>query len=370
MALDTASTKTTRIRGLTHDERRLPGRAHVGLRRLLRRLRHADRRQRGRPPTAAPPAPADVADPGAGQAPAGQTCPNCSTPNVAGRAVLRDLRLRLHHRHHAAAAAPARPSRDRAVRRRAAPPTIGAAPVHRPGVERPSTGWPRSGSTRPGTRLRRAPTRCPRPGCPRSSRCAAARCWSAGRPGSRNIHPEIDCESDSGVSRRQAQLTTDGHPLVGGGPRVGQRHLRRPGQRRAARGPDPGRRQARARPRRPGLRRRLDPAGDPAGHRRRASEPRTGVTRSARTSAGFPAIGGTVATSRWRTRVAGSRAGMWHRCSYRPSSDRHSIRRIPWRSRSASSMSTARSWWRPPSRPPTSRRRSGEALSDDGLLHA
>ena len=28
---------------------------------------------------------------------------------------------------------------------------------------------------------------------------------------SRNIHPEIACESDSGVSRRQAQLTTDGH---------------------------------------------------------------------------------------------------------------------------------------------------------------
>jgi FHA domain/zinc-ribbon domain len=27
---------------------------------------------------------------------------------------------------------------------------------------------------------------------------------------SRNIHPHIDCESDSGVSRRQTQLTTDG----------------------------------------------------------------------------------------------------------------------------------------------------------------
>jgi FHA domain/zinc-ribbon domain len=27
---------------------------------------------------------------------------------------------------------------------------------------------------------------------------------------SRNIHPNIDCESDSGVSRRQTQLTTDG----------------------------------------------------------------------------------------------------------------------------------------------------------------
>ena len=27
---------------------------------------------------------------------------------------------------------------------------------------------------------------------------------------SRNIHPEIDCGADSGVSRRQTQLTTDG----------------------------------------------------------------------------------------------------------------------------------------------------------------
>ena len=27
---------------------------------------------------------------------------------------------------------------------------------------------------------------------------------------SRNIHPDIDCGTDSGVSRRQAQLTTDG----------------------------------------------------------------------------------------------------------------------------------------------------------------
>ena len=32
----------------------------------------------------------------------------------------------------------------------------------------------------------------------------------AARPRSRNIHPEIDCSDDIGVSRRQAQLTTDG----------------------------------------------------------------------------------------------------------------------------------------------------------------
>ncbi|MDO5500611.1 MAG: FHA domain-containing protein, partial [Propionibacteriaceae bacterium] len=32
-----------------------------------------------------------------------------------------------------------------------------------------------------------------------------------GRPSrSRNIHPDIDCEPDTGISRRQAQLSTDG----------------------------------------------------------------------------------------------------------------------------------------------------------------
>ena len=30
------------------------------------------------------------------------------------------------------------------------------------------------------------------------------------RSKSRNIHPEIECPSDVGISRRQAQLTTDG----------------------------------------------------------------------------------------------------------------------------------------------------------------
>ena len=40
---------------------------------------------------------------------------------------------------------------------------------------------------------------------------AGRRSVLVGRPStSRNIHPEIDCTGDPGVSRRQAQLTTDG----------------------------------------------------------------------------------------------------------------------------------------------------------------
>ena len=51
---------------------------------------------------------------------------------------------------------------------------------------------------------------CPSPGLPAVARLAA-RSVLIGRPStSRNIHPEVDCTGDPGVSRRQAQLTTDG----------------------------------------------------------------------------------------------------------------------------------------------------------------
>jgi hypothetical protein len=51
---------------------------------------------------------------------------------------------------------------------------------------------------------------CPSPGLP-AVVPLAAKSVLIGRPStSRNIHPEIDCTGDSGVSRRQAQLTTDG----------------------------------------------------------------------------------------------------------------------------------------------------------------
>ena len=51
---------------------------------------------------------------------------------------------------------------------------------------------------------------CPSPGLPAVVELAA-KSVLIGRPStSRNIHPEIDCTGDPGVSRRQAQLTTDG----------------------------------------------------------------------------------------------------------------------------------------------------------------
>jgi hypothetical protein len=51
---------------------------------------------------------------------------------------------------------------------------------------------------------------CPSPGLPAVVELTA-KSVLIGRPSaSRNIHPEIDCTGDTGVSRRQAQLTTDG----------------------------------------------------------------------------------------------------------------------------------------------------------------
>ncbi|MEV4260838.1 FHA domain-containing protein [Kribbella sp. NPDC049584] len=51
---------------------------------------------------------------------------------------------------------------------------------------------------------------CPSPGLP-TVIPLTEKSLLIGRPSrSRNIHPEIDCGDDTGVSRRQAQLTTDG----------------------------------------------------------------------------------------------------------------------------------------------------------------
>ena len=51
---------------------------------------------------------------------------------------------------------------------------------------------------------------CPSPGLP-AVIPLAAKSVLIGRPStSRNIHPDIDCTGDTGVSRRQAQLSTDG----------------------------------------------------------------------------------------------------------------------------------------------------------------
>ena len=113
------------------------------------------------------------------------------------RALLRELRLRLHHRAAAASDRPARPGG------RAAGPTSGDAGrdggVGRGGLDRPRLVHRPRGHRPPA--LRRCPAVVP----------LAERTVLVGRTStSRNIHPQIDCSADSGVSRRHAQLSTDG----------------------------------------------------------------------------------------------------------------------------------------------------------------
>ena len=139
---------------------------------------------------------------------------------------------------------------------------------------------------------------------------AAARPLAAGRPGlavSRNIHP--DDRLRHRLRRQPAAGAADDrrHPLVGRGPRVGQRHLRRP--RPAAPLPeDPiavgGKHELAAR--RPGLRRRLDPAGV------RPATEEAHRDAALTTAPGEPRLTGTRATLSANTGQVPAGA-VWHR---------------------------------------------------------
>jgi hypothetical protein len=58
--------------------------------------------------------------------------------------------------------------------------------------------------------VQESPETMPSPGLPEVVPLRAASVLVGRTSHSRNIHPDIDCGTDSGVSRRQSQLTTDG----------------------------------------------------------------------------------------------------------------------------------------------------------------
>jgi FHA domain len=58
--------------------------------------------------------------------------------------------------------------------------------------------------------VQESPDPLPSPGLPEVIPLRGSSLLVGRTSNSRNIHPEIDCEADTGVSRRQAQLTTDG----------------------------------------------------------------------------------------------------------------------------------------------------------------
>ncbi len=163
-----------------------------------RRMPPHRRRLRPAPQGARPATPAEPCD-------RHRTCPNCGAPTRRGSAVLRGLRLRLHDGHDAA---PAR-RHDRN-----GPGPRGAT------ARRRRRRWPRPIAVEWVAEVwvdpdwydaQESDDPCPSPGLPVGRRRWPRRaCSSAARRRSRNIHPEIDCSGDTGVSRRQAQLTTDG----------------------------------------------------------------------------------------------------------------------------------------------------------------
>ena len=145
-------------------------------------------------------------------------------------AVLRGLRVRLHHRHMPRPPTP-RPARTRGR-------GAGAATRRRWPRPSPSTGWPRSGSTRTGTRPRRARTPARHRGCRPSSSCGEERARRA--PLDEPQHPPGDRLHRRPGREPAPGAADDGRPaVVGRGPPVLERHLRRAGERPAADRPLP-----------------------------------------------------------------------------------------------------------------------------------
>ena len=147
-----------------------------------------------------------------------------------------------------------RTGRRRRTRRHRSTERVGGRGLDRPGLVR-----------RPGVHRPAAVARACRWWC----RCKNTSVLIGRASRSRNITPDIDLSSDNGISRRHAQLTDRRQPLVGRGPRLVERHLRRRQRRRAAEDAGPARPEAGDLPGRPDLPRRLDPDRRTPGDRRR-----------------------------------------------------------------------------------------------------
>lgn len=155
-----------------------------------------------------PPPPTDAPT----QAPAGQLCPNCSTQNVADALFCEqcgyDFTTGTMPRSAgptsgAPAAAPDTPD--------ASDLTPKTGPVAAPPDPDAVSGWVAEVWIDPAWyEAQESPDALPSPGLPTIVALHKKSILVGRKSRSRNIDPDIDCESDSGTSRRQAQLTTDG----------------------------------------------------------------------------------------------------------------------------------------------------------------
>ena len=159
-------------------------------------------------PSQPPPTPASPSPAGSGQMSGGQTCPNCDTPNVADALFCESCGYDFT---------------TGTMPRPVTPPSAAGPPGPSGGAEASQP------TTTPSTAeagsfdwvveiwidpawydAQESPDPLPSPGLPVVVPLRGRSVLVGRTSASRNIHPEVDCETDSGVSRRQAQLTTDG----------------------------------------------------------------------------------------------------------------------------------------------------------------
>jgi len=162
-------------------------------------------------PTAAP-APVDVP----AQAPGGLPCPNCSTPNAPDALFCENCGYDF-----TTGTMPRPLTPEPQAPEPLAPPDGGGADAAQPTT---GSAAPVQSSPAPSVfdwvaevwidpawyQAQESPDPMPSPGLPMVVPLRGRSNLVGRVSASRNIHPDVDCESDSGVSRRQAQLTTDG----------------------------------------------------------------------------------------------------------------------------------------------------------------
>ena len=143
-----------------------------------------------------PPPPTDTPT----QAPSGQTCPNCSTVNVPDALFCESCGYDF--------------TTNAMPRPLAAPEAAGpesAITPPAPAAPEQTFDWVAEVWIDPAWyEVQESSDPLPSPGLPEVVPLRGSSLLVGRTSHSRNIHPEIDCQSDSGVSRRQTQLTTDG----------------------------------------------------------------------------------------------------------------------------------------------------------------
>jgi FHA domain/Double zinc ribbon len=137
----------------------------------------------------------------ASAAPAVQTCPNCGDENAADALFCESCGYDFTTGAMPRPAAPAEAAAASMLDLGSPPPAATPGPVDWVVERWVDPDW---------YAVQQSDDPCPSPGLPVVVPLKAGSVL-VGRPSkSRNIHPDIDCDGDTGVSRRQAQLTTDG----------------------------------------------------------------------------------------------------------------------------------------------------------------